>query len=491
MVNEEEDLEFERLHAVLKAACNVEHLYCDDYNTLKKINFHSYNIVVFRYIFNDPAWLKAVGSAAAKADGTRFILFLNVTDEEIISRLKQQYRIDKVCGENSFAEFIDYFKKESGIPFEINNNETKFVCPDRDSWLGTNPRQLFTNASSGCKRTCSFCINGSQNPHIHYRDINGVCSEMICTSAKTGKRRYFITDEAFNSNSWEKLHFFENRLQNQGLVYFAKFQADFLAALSAEERMRLQSSGLYGCYAGIESGSSAALTLFNKKTTVEINEKCIQTCRDSHLYLRIGFINLHPYNTLTELEENIEFLQRTQTARLSIMCQRYFLIPGTTIFENLQSDHLINRDWYENMNIYGYNFANPSIASLCRFLQEAKDRLIKMGYHEWDLLLENLFCYRTFSVNIGNPVLTDLLTDSIHQLEEYLYQLGNKSCSFMRQLLKLVRFGWNPAKAFLILERTYSQNWIDTMNAQVKKLAGNTYHSIVKNDRKHLFDSVL
>ncbi len=74
----------------------------------------------------------------------------------------------------------------------------------------------------------------------------------------------------------------------------------------------LKDSGLAAVFLGVESGSSSQLKRYNKGVSVAENEMAVAILRDIGLRVEAGFIMFDPLVTISELRENIDFIERTR-----------------------------------------------------------------------------------------------------------------------------------------------------------------------------------
>ena len=183
--------------------------------------------------------------------------------------------------------------------------------------LGHTTAQLI--ASRGCARTCSFC-----SIHMFYRTAPGkvvrtrrpaeVAREMRRLHDELGATVLLFQDDDFPifGPAWHRwCRELLDEIAHQDLVgrvlWKINCRADAVDPILLSE---MRDAGLYLVYMGLESGSNEGLRTLHKETTVEQNERAVETLKELGINFDFGFMMLDPSSTFGSILENVAFLRR-------------------------------------------------------------------------------------------------------------------------------------------------------------------------------------
>jgi anaerobic magnesium-protoporphyrin IX monomethyl ester cyclase len=103
----------------------------------------------------------------------------------------------------------------------------------------------------------------------------------------------------------------------------------------------LVASGMTSLLMGIESGSANVLRRIGKGSTAAVAARAIRHCRDHGIDPEIGFLMFVPDGTLSDLRENLVFLQENnlldrldRTANL--LCHKQIVLVGTSGYSHYE-----------------------------------------------------------------------------------------------------------------------------------------------------------
>jgi radical SAM superfamily enzyme YgiQ (UPF0313 family) len=196
--------------------------------------------------------------------------------------------------------------------------------------------------SRGCWNRCGFCSIGK----LH--DITGVDKRWRGRSSKSLARELFslqksgvthvkfLGDTFFGGRDWKKrsLDLCE---EMDKLGVSLKFRMSTRVDTVEEETFRvLKEHGLFAVSLGAESGVQRKLDAWNKNTTVEENLRAVKILEDLGIYVQMGFILIDPWVTIEEMEEEVEFLERTRWVVTKGICTSLFAAEGTPITEQIK-----------------------------------------------------------------------------------------------------------------------------------------------------------
>ena len=183
--------------------------------------------------------------------------------------------------------------------------------------LGRRTMQML--ASRGCARTCSFC-----SIHMFYRTAPGkivrtrrpaeVAREMRMLHEEHGASVFLFQDDDFPvfGKVWHQwARDFVGELDRQDLpgrvIWKINARAD---AIDPELFAQMRDAGMYLVYMGLESGSEQSLVTLRKQTTVEQNERAVESLKSIGVLFDFGFMLLDPSSTFESVLEHVAFLRR-------------------------------------------------------------------------------------------------------------------------------------------------------------------------------------
>lgn len=183
-------------------------------------------------------------------------------------------------------------------------------------------------ASRGCPMRCNFC----------YRNFDGTFRsrsiDNILTEIQLLKERYKIgiitfLDEYFFVNK-SKILAFCQRIHERKMKF--KWSCSIRVELADKELFdTMKKAGCYMLQVGIEHGSQKMLDAMNKKSTVEANEKFLNTTRESKMYVGANMIIGYPGETPETIKEAEELLHRVKLPAGFHLVQAF---PGTPLWEH-------------------------------------------------------------------------------------------------------------------------------------------------------------
>ncbi|WP_313339639.1 B12-binding domain-containing radical SAM protein [Sedimentibacter sp.] len=297
----------------------------------------------------------------------------------------------EVVPEDYNSEYIDFVYSKNGIDGfnktlsmilkgndvkqiknEINqaakNDSFNHKHPDRSSvskyrkhyyYMFHSPCALI-KTSFGCPYNCSFCFCKEITDGKYFsRDMDDVLNEL---QAITEEEIYIVDDDfLFNVNKLRKfIEGVRNRnLKKKFLVYG---RADFIAE-NKELITELKDVGLQAVIVGIESVRSKDLEAYNKRTTKDINERCIKILRDLDIELYATLIIPLDF-TVSDFNELTTWLKSMDVRFVNL--QPLTPLPGTDIFDSYTSDLLVKRESYEVWDM-AHVVLKPEFMSIRKF----------------------------------------------------------------------------------------------------------------------------
>ncbi len=220
--------------------------------------------------------------------------------------------------------------------------------PDRSSvkkyrkkyyYMFHNPCALI-KTSLGCPYTCSFCFCKEITGGKYFaRKIDEVMEEL--ESIK--EREIYIVDDDFLFNE-DRLNLFCDELEKRNIHkrFLVYGRADFIAS---HEKVigRLSRHGLSAVIVGVESVREKDLKDFNKRSSLENNEKAIRILQKYGIELYATMI-LQPDFTKKDFKQIEDYIIGMNVSFVNL--QPLTPLPGTEIYDDYKDKILVSRKDY-------------------------------------------------------------------------------------------------------------------------------------------------
>ena len=251
------------------------------------------------------------------------------------------------------------------------NNTFNYKYPDRNAvskyrkhyyYMFHSPCALI-KTSFGCPYNCSFCFCKEITGGRYFsRDMEDIIGELETIK----EEEIYIVDDDFLFNK-DKLREFIDSLKKKNIKkkFLVYGRADFISE-NKDIMLELKGIGLQAVIVGIESVRTKDLQAYNKKTTKEINEKCIKTLKalDIELYATL----IIPLDfTKEDFRELTGWLKNLDVRFVNL--QPLTPLPGTEIFHSYLSDLLVERKNYEMWDM-AHVVLKPEFMSIRAFYTE-------------------------------------------------------------------------------------------------------------------------
>ncbi|MFO7888382.1 MAG: cobalamin-dependent protein [Eubacteriales bacterium] len=220
--------------------------------------------------------------------------------------------------------------------------------PDRDSvsyyrkkyyYMFHNPCALI-KTSFGCPYNCSFCFCREITDKKYFtREIQDVMDEL----ESIHEEEIYIVDDDFLYDE-VRLNAFIREIKIRGInkKFLVYGRADFIAS-NLQLLRNLKSIGLQSVIVGIESLRGKDLKEYNKKTTKNINEECINILKKLNIELYATLIIPLDF-TLEDFKEMTNWLRDLNIRFVNL--QPLTPLPGTTMFDKYSSELIVKREDY-------------------------------------------------------------------------------------------------------------------------------------------------
>ncbi len=279
----------------------------------------------------------------------------------------------EVVPEDFKSQFIDFIYNRNGIDgfnitlemllkgFEVEkineslinlgpqNSNFNYKFPDRNAvsiyrkhyyYMFHSPCALI-KTSFGCPYNCSFCFCKEITQGKYFtRSMEDVINELQTIE----EQEIYIVDDDFLFDIQKLRSFIDlikmNRIEKKFLVYG---RADFVCE-NKDIMLELKSIGLQAVIVGIESVRAKDLKSYNKQTTKEINENCINILKQLDIELYATLIIPLDF-TKDDFKDLTQWLVALNVRFVNL--QPLTPMPGTEIFQSYLPDLLVEREQYE------------------------------------------------------------------------------------------------------------------------------------------------
>ena len=230
----------------------------------------------------------------------------------------------------------------------IRTSSYNILPPDRSSvkryrkkyyYMFHNPCALI-KTSLGCPYTCSFCFCKEITGGKYFaRKLDEVMEEL--ESIK--EREVYIVDDDFLFNE-DRLNLFCDELEKRNIHkrFLVYGRADFIAR---HEKVigRLSRHGLSAVIVGVESVREKDLKDFNKRSSLENNEKAIRILQKYGIELYATMI-LQPDFTKEDFRQIEDYIIGLNVSFVNL--QPLTPLPGTEIYDDYKDKILVSRKDY-------------------------------------------------------------------------------------------------------------------------------------------------
>ena len=254
------------------------------------------------------------------------------------SELVDEIQKGKDCF-NSFKQTgDDYFRTDvDRLPFPKRSLTKKYH--QKYYYLFHQPVTII-KTSFGCPYSCNFCYCWKlTNGKVYSRSTESVISEL---SQIENKEVYIVDDTFFVSKKHVMdIHkgIVDNNIKKEYLVYgHSNFIANNPDVIKAWAEI-----GLKACIIGLESPKDKDLIDFEKKTTVETNNKAIRILQDNNVDIYASFI-VDPKWDKNDFKELQHYIFDNKL--YYVVIQPLTPLPGTEAF-NRYDDYIVKRAQYE------------------------------------------------------------------------------------------------------------------------------------------------
>lgn len=309
--------------------------------------------------------------------------------------------------------------------------------PDRDQFEQHDGKLQYIRLSTsrGCLGHCGFCSSFAgrhQNgPRWRGRSPKNVVDEIEILVKKYNFHTYDFVDSTFEDPGHKgkiRIEAIAREIINRKLDIFYNccFRAENWSEKDNDLLRLLVDSGLEKVNIGFESGNERGLKILNKKATIEDNWRTIKTLRHfPFIYITFGFIMLHPYSTLQDIQDNARFLHDTGIGQV---IRHYFwmleVYPGTLLEKQLKRDGLLDKQYDIDDGMYMYHFQNPEVCTFAPIFRKMLSLTSVWDFEIFDILIH------TFITRLQRKYKNSYIIDEIDWFNDFVQAERKKIADF-------------------------------------------------------------
>jgi len=218
------------------------------------------------------------------------------------------------------------------------------------------------SGSRGCSGSCTFCsvVRFSMKAcgiPLRQRSPENIILELKNLSNRGVSVVHFIDDDFIGSlpEGLSRARRLARLIidENLKIIFYLECRPDHI-----EEKTftLLKQAGLAGVFLGIDSAVERTRLLYNKESSMDQVEAALSVLKRLSIHTDTGFIPLHPFASLEDIEEEYNFLFRHNLDTLHTLLNRFYSTPESPLSRRLLASGLLTpQDDFE----YKWTFSDP------------------------------------------------------------------------------------------------------------------------------------
>lgn len=291
--------------------------------------------------------------------------------------LKEEPSLDYLVvgeGERAFKELLDVIGSEDplnrlkqikGLALRDNGGvvRTEARCwdvnieelPAPDWQLHEYASHYQLETSRGCPYSCNFCMRVLGNT-VRYFPVKNILRELETAMQYKSEFSMEIVDETFTLNH-ERVQSCLDGMIEIGVPKKIRWYCSTRANLVSRSLLKkMKKAGCYCVIYGVESGNQNVLNRIGKNIKLQDVMNAVRITREVGMKSFLNFILGHPYETLEEMIDTINFAAKVNpnVAALGTMVP----YPGTEIYDMVKNGsgnyRLLSDDWTQYNRQFSY-----------------------------------------------------------------------------------------------------------------------------------------
>ncbi|MEJ2636206.1 MAG: radical SAM protein [Calditrichia bacterium] len=242
------------------------------------------------------------------------------------------------------------------LPFPTRN----IFAEDRYLSIFDDRKMATVLTSRGCPFDCYFCAS-SRFAGLKWRrrSLDSVFSELD-QLIQQGYHSFIFIDDNFTLSYRRTMDFCNEVLARKWDIKWWCFSRVDSVVKHPDMVRKMAEAGNRSVFLGLESGNQDTLDYFQKKTTLEMQEKAVRILKDNNIRIFGSFILGELHETRKMIKETIKFAKKLNpdTCQFSLLTP----YPGSRLFQQMEEfKQLITRNWdlYDGAHIV---FKNPNLS---------------------------------------------------------------------------------------------------------------------------------
>lgn len=194
-------------------------------------------------------------------------------------------------------------------------------------------------ASTSCYwGKCIFCDCSSNNEHYTIKTVERLVDEIEYLKNKYKTKYFYFWDNALHPNYLNKL---ADELNKRKIKIFFSIYARFEPEFTLPLLKKLRKAGLGHICWGIDSASKRVLDYIKKGIDINVVERVLKDAKKANIYNKVYLIFGHPTETIEEVKESINFVNKNSKYIGDVMANSKVLFLPNSIIQK-------ERDYYKS-----------------------------------------------------------------------------------------------------------------------------------------------
>ena len=265
-----------------------------------------------------------------------------------------------------------------GGPIEIYDHIDELPLPDWSVFEGNPAKAIMT--SRGCPFACNFCSSKSFWKRSQFKKPEKVIAEAQMVK-DLGAEFVPIFDDLFVADKIRLRRIVElvKAARLDTLRYWCLVRSNLV---DVETIRLLKAMNVCEVQFGAESGSNRVLSLMNKRTTVEVNQRAIDLLYDQGIRPAMTLILGYPDESEEDLNLTIDFIERNRRKCGIISVVPCIPFPGTPLWERFVKEHAVDVQAFDWEGLSMDTDSKDWDKYVMLTMQYPKDRLVEVI--EWN-----------------------------------------------------------------------------------------------------------
>ena len=293
--------------------------------------------------------------------------------EEVPNIIYMQNNTLKINKGNSTLDFSNIPFIDLGKPEDISYPLPYLVLP--------------LQASTSCYwGKCIFCDCSANKDRYTLKKVTRLVDEIEYLKNKYKTKYFYFWDNALHPNYLNEL---ADELNKRKIKIFYSIYARFEPEFNYKLLKKLRKAGLAHVCWGLDSASERVLKYINKGITTENAERILKDATRANVYNKVYLIFGHPTETLDEIKESINFINKNEKYVGDVMANSKVLFLPHSIIQQ-------QRDYYKSQILT----TDKERGNLVKQIKKSCNESILMSFSPTSLLLLDKYSVKTLGTKL-------------------------------------------------------------------------------------------